>query len=156
MKFTFVEIVESSTGSLDFFLLPKISQKIVPCSKKRGNCIFVCYENSLSSKTQLDKKLNKNDVLHMVGTPRRSGQVPQKLRYPILQSKYPLQAEAAAQTYSVKKVFLKISQNSTLLKKRLAQVFPVNFAKFLRRPFLQNCSGGCICLGFAPLHLVLK
>ena len=43
MKFTFVEIVESSTGSLDFFLLRKISQKIVPCSKKRGNCIFVCY-----------------------------------------------------------------------------------------------------------------
>ena len=38
----------------------------------------------------MDKKLNKNDVLHMVGTPRRSGQVPQKLRYPILQSKYPL------------------------------------------------------------------
>ena len=54
--------------------------------------------------------------------------------------------------YSVKKVFLEISQNSQkntcvrdsfLLKLQatLAQVFPVNFAKFLRTAFLQNTSG---------------
>ena len=34
----------------------------------------------------------------------------------------------------------------TLLKKRLShRCFPVNFAKFLRIPFLQNTSGGCFC-----------
>ena len=34
----------------------------------------------------------------------------------------------------------------TLLKKRLwYRCFPVNFAKFLRTPFLQNTSGGCFC-----------
>ena len=56
---------------------------------------------------------------------------------------------------SVKKMFLEISQNlqenactrasfliNTLLKKRLwHRCFPVNFAKFLRRPFSQNTSG---------------
>ena len=71
---------------------------------------------------------------------------------------------------SVKKIFLEISQSSqentcarvsvlikflffnkvaglrpvTLLKKSLwHRFFPVNFAKFLRTPFLQNTSGGC-------------
>ena len=52
--------------------------------------------------------------------------------------------EAVAQRCSVKKVFLEISQNSqenacaaTLLKKRLwHRYFPVNFAKFLKTPFL--------------------
>ena len=35
---------------------------------------------------------------------------------------------------------------ATLLKKRLwHKCFPVNFAKFLRTPFLQNISGGCFC-----------
>ena len=54
---------------------------------------------------------------------------------------------------SMKKIFLKISQNSqentcarvrpaTLLKKRLwHRCFPVNFAKVLRTSFLQNTSG---------------
>ena len=38
-------------------------------------------------------------------------------------------------------------QPATLLKKRLLQrCFPVNFAKFLRTPFLQNTSGGCFWL----------
>ena len=63
-----------------------------------------------------------------------------------------------------KKVFLEISQNSrentfarvSLLKKRLWHTcLPVNFAKFLRTPFLQNFSGRlllgffniCICNG---------
>ena len=57
----------------------------------------------------------------------------------------------------MKKTFLEISQNSqenicvilrhgqraaTLLKKKLWHWrFPVNFAKFLRTPFLQNTSG---------------
>ena len=62
--------------------------------------------------------------------------------------------EAVAQRCSVKKVFLEISQNSqentcasvsfliklpgTLLKKRpWYRCFPVNFAKFLRTPFLK-------------------
>ena len=63
--------------------------------------------------------------------------------------------QAVAQRCSVRKVFLEISQNSqentcarfsfliklqtpaTLLKKRLwHRCFPVNFAKFLRTPFL--------------------
>ena len=35
---------------------------------------------------------------------------------------------------------------ATLLKKRLwHRCFPVNFANFLRTPFLQNTSGGCFC-----------
>ena len=51
---------------------------------------------------------------------------------------------------SITKVFLEIPQNSqenacarvSLLKKRLwRRCFPVNFAKFLRAPFLQNTSG---------------
>ena len=62
-------------------------------------------------------------------------------------------SEAATGGVVYKKVFLKISQNSqettwepglrpaTLLKKRLWHTcFPVNFAKFLRSPFLQNTS----------------
>ena len=69
-------------------------------------------------------------------------------------------AEAVAQRCSVKKMFLEISQNSqenkhmcqslffnkvaglrpaTLLKNRLWHwCFPVNFAKFLRTPFLEE------------------
>ena len=35
----------------------------------------------------------------------------------------------------------------TLLKKGLEQVFPVNFAKFLRTPFLQNKSRQLLLLG---------
>ena len=58
-------------------------------------------------------------------------------------------SEAVARRCSVKKVFLEISQNSqentcarasfleTLLNKKLwHRCFPVNFAKFLRTPFL--------------------
>ena len=42
---------------------------------------------------------------------------------------------------------------ATLLKKRLwHRCFPVNFAKFLRTPFLQNTSGRpllmCVCVGW--------
>ena len=67
--------------------------------------------------------------------------------------------EAVIQRYSVKKVFLEISQNSqeisarvsfliklqaSFIKKRLwHRWFPVNFAKFLRHLFLQNTTGGC-------------
>ena len=77
-----------------------------------------------------------------------------------------LTAEAVVRRCSIKKVFLEISQNlqentyarvsflmklqasgltpATLLKKTLwHQCFPVNFAKFLRIPFLKNTSGGC-------------
>ena len=59
-----------------------------------------------------------------------------------VQGKY---SEAVARRCSVKKVFLEISQNSQentcarvcnfVKKETLAQVFPVNFAKFLRTPF---------------------
>ena len=71
-------------------------------------------------------------------------------------------SEAVARRCSVKKVFLEISQNSqenncvrvsfliklqSLLKKRLWHCcFPVNFAKFLRIPFLTKTSGGCMQL----------
>ena len=38
---------------------------------------------------------------------------------------------------------------ATLLKKRLwRRCFPVNFAKFLRTPILQNTSGGCFWMPF--------
>ena len=52
--------------------------------------------------------------------------------------------EAVVERYSVKKVFLKISQNSQrntcarysfLIKLQACNCFPVNFVKFLRRPF---------------------
>ena len=33
----------------------------------------------------------------------------------------------------------------TLSKRDSHRCFPVNFAKFLRTPFLQNSSGGCFC-----------
>ena len=72
-----------------------------------------------------------------------------------------LNLEAVAQRFSVKKVFLEISQNpqenscarvsflitklpqpATLFKKKLwYRCFPVNFAKFLRTFFLKNTSG---------------
>ena len=74
-------------------------------------------------------------------------------------------SEAVVRRCSIKKVVLEISQNSqestcardsfliklqawpsTLLKKSLwHRCFPVNYAKFLRTPFLQNSSGGCFC-----------
>ena len=49
-------------------------------------------------------------------------------------------SEAVVRRCSIKKAFL------TLLEKSLwHRCFPVNFAKFLRTPFLQNSSGGCFC-----------
>ena len=59
--------------------------------------------------------------------------------------------EAVAHKCSVKRLLLEISKNftlveklqaSSLLRKRLwHSCFPMNFAKFLRTPFLQNTSG---------------
>ena len=58
--------------------------------------------------------------------------------------------EAAIRGVLLKKVFLKISQNSQentcarvsfLIKLQAYRCFPVSFAKFLRSPFLQNTSG---------------
>ena len=74
-------------------------------------------------------------------------------------------SEAVVRRCSIKKVFLEVSQNSqentcvrdsfliklqtwpaTLLKKGLwHKCFPVNFARFLSTPFLQNSPGGCFC-----------
>ena len=53
--------------------------------------------------------------------------------------------EAVARRCSVRKGVLRnFARPATLLKKRLwHRHFPVNFAKFLRTPFLQNTSGGC-------------
>ena len=54
--------------------------------------------------------------------------------------------------YFIKKLFLKISQNSQknnsvrksiYSKKDCSSCFTVNFAKFLRTPFLLETSGGC-------------
>ena len=79
-----------------------------------------------------------------------------------------LRIEAVVQRCSVKKVFLKISQNpqesncarvyfliklqtsdlrpATLLKKRLwPRCFPVNFAKFVGSLLLKSTSAGCFC-----------
>ena len=86
--------------------------------------------------------------------------------------------EAVAQRCSVKNVFLGISQNSqenifarvsfliklqasdfrpaTLLKKRLwSRCFPMNFAKFLRTPFLQNSSGRLLLYAKAMKSMIL-
>ena len=49
----------------------------------------------------------------------------------------------------LKYVFNKVAglRSATLLKKRLwHRCFPVNFAKFLGRPFLQNTSCGCFSI----------
>ena len=45
---------------------------------------------------------------------------------------------------------------ATLLKKRLQhRCFPVNFAKFLRTPFLQNTSRCVLLIGILPCHWIL-
>ena len=89
-------------------------------------------------------------------------------KYPIKNCHYEIQVntDAVVRRCSVEKVFLKISQNLkenycarvSFLKKLQAlglifllkmglrhRCFPVNFAKLLRTPFLQNTSGGCFC-----------
>ena len=48
-------------------------------------------------------------------------------------------------------VFFKKRKPATLLKLRLwHKCFPVNFAKFLRTPFLQNTSGDCFYKSLKP------
>ena len=62
--------------------------------------------------------------------------------------------EAVSRKYSVKKVFLKILQNSkentcirlSFLIKLWHRCFPVTFEKFLRISFLKNTSHGSFCL----------
>ena len=57
--------------------------------------------------------------------------------------------EAVAQSCSVKKVFLRISQNSqenTCARLSGTGVFLWILRKFSRTPFLQNTSGGCFYL----------
>ena len=71
-------------------------------------------------------------------------------------------SEGVAQSRSVKKVFSEISQNSQetpvpefffLIKKRLRyRCFPVNFAKFLRTPFVIEDLRGCFCVLAIPLR----
>ena len=63
-----------------------------------------------------------------------------------------IDAEAVSQRYSVKMVFLEISQNSQeiscnfIKKEALAQVFPCEFCEICNNTFfLQNTSGGCFC-----------
>ena len=42
---------------------------------------------------------------------------------------------------------LRVTKHATLLKKRLwHRCFPVDFAKFLRTPFLQNTLRDCFCV----------
>ena len=82
--------------------------------------------------------------------------LPEKSILPLLPYATTIQLEAVLRRYSVKKVFLENSQNSQenpcvrvsfliklqALKKRLRRrCFTVNFAKFLRTPFLQNSYG---------------
>ena len=74
------------------------------------------------------------------------------LRWPLAVYRHP---EAVIQRYSIKKVFLEISQNSqenncaSLFFNTVAGLWlwhrclPVNSVKFLRTPFLWNTSGGC-------------
>ena len=68
------------------------------------------------------------------------------LAFPIFILSGKKKSEAATKGALQEKVFLELLQNSqespaTLLKKRLwHRCFPVNFVKFLRRPFLQNTS----------------
>ena len=70
-----------------------------------------------------------------------------------------IEAKAVAQRCSVKKVFLKISQNSQentcardsvlinfIKKETLVQVFSCEFCEIFKTPFfLQNIFGGCFC-----------
>ena len=42
--------------------------------------------------------------------------------------------------------FIKVAGLHFVKKETLSQVFPVNFVKFLRAPFLLNTSGGCLCI----------
>ena len=44
------------------------------------------------------------------------------------------------------RLFFKVRDSFLKLKSLWHRCFPVNFAKFLRTPFLQNTSGGCFCL----------
>ena len=37
------------------------------------------------------------------------------------------------------------TEGNFIKKETLVQVFPVNFAKFIRTPFLQNTFSGCFC-----------
>ena len=63
-------------------------------------------------------------------------------------------SEAATRGVLCEKVFLEISHNSQENKKdTLAQVFFVNFVKFLRTPFLQNTSRRLLLFrSGAPAH----
>ena len=82
--------------------------------------------------------------------------LPEKNILPLLPYATTIQLEVVLRRYSVKKVFLEISQNSQentcarvsfliklqALKKGLwHRCFTVNFAKFLRTPFLHNTYG---------------
>ena len=80
------------------------------------------------------------------------------LVFPLVTLNKSVPAEPVVQRRSVEKVFLKFLQNSqentcarassTLSKKRLwHRGFPVNCAKFLRTPCLQNTSGGSFYTG---------
>ena len=59
---------------------------------------------------------------------------------PFLQNFFLLVTVAATRSILSKKVFIEIACNF-IKKETLAQVFPVNFVKFLRTTFLQNTSG---------------
>ena len=51
---------------------------------------------------------------------------------------------------SVFLIKLQVWRSATLLKKTPNQCFPMDIAKFLRKLFLRNTSGGCFC-GFGKL-----
>ena len=54
--------------------------------------------------------------------------------------------EIFKKTFSTKHLFYRIAEACNFIKIRLwRRCFPMNFAKFLRTPFLQSTSSGCFC-----------
>ena len=115
---------------------------------------FVTLVSKLSSFVKLVSRLSSFAKL----VSRLSSFVKLKL----LQNWLQITFRSSHQRCSVKKTLLEISQDSqentcaivSLLKKKLwHRCFPVNFAKFLRTPFLQNISGRLLLHFQEKLHI---
>ena len=81
-----------------------------------------------------------------------------KLLYRIFSICGEFKTEAVVQRCSVEKVFLEILQNSQehfCARVSFLRCLPVNFAKFLRTPFLQNTSRGCFCKDISIILQIL-
>ena len=105
-----------------------------------SNCQKICSRTGSEGKISENEFSNATYGLNTVLTTKQSKNDLLKKRWLEIHS---LISEAVVRSCTVKNVFLKISQNSQ--DNTWHRCFPVNFAKFLRRPFLQNTSCGCFC-----------